>query len=338
MEVNKKFKILCIDGGGIKGLYSAHVLAELEKAYNICISDYFDLICGTSTGGIIALGISAGIPMEKIIGFYQTHGPNIFHSNWKNKGKFGNIMLGVRQAICKSKYSQAPLQKALESVFGTKTISESKNLLCIPAYNLTDGKPRIFKRDYGCLNKDNDKTYVDVALATSAAPTYLPIHKINSTNYIDGGVYANNPILVGLTEYLFKWAKTGIFSGVDILSISSCEKNYGWSPKKKRLSFYKWRENLFDCYSHGQEVNETKFLEVLKDSGALNFNLNIVRVKNDGLSGNQEQIISMDNASNEAFDILISKGQSTGASNKDKENVKAFFQTKKTINPEDYGK
>lgn len=219
-----------------------------------------------------------------------------------------------------------------------RAISESKNLLCIPAYNLTDGKPRIFKRDYGCLNKDNDKTYVDVALATSAAPTYLPIHKINSTNYIDGGVYANNPILVGLTEYLFKWAKTGIFSGVDILSISSCEKNYGWSPKKKRLSFYKWRENLFDCYSHVQEVNETKFLEVLKDSGALNFNLNIVRVKNDGLSGNQEQIISMDNASNEAFDILISKGQSTGASNKDKENVKAFFQTKKTINPEDYGK
>lgn len=144
----------------------------------------------------------------------------------------GNVILGIRQALLRSKYSQKALKSALISVFGNKTISESKNLLCIPAYNLTDGKPRIFKRDYGCLNQDNDKTYVDVALATSAAPTYLPIHNVNKTNYIDGGVYANNPILVGLTEYLFKWANKGMFDGVDILSISSCDKNYGWSPRK----------------------------------------------------------------------------------------------------------
>lgn len=337
MEINnKKFKILCIDGGGIKGLYSAQVLAELESAYNVRLSDYFDLICGTSTGGIIALGISASIEMEKIVKFYKECGPKIFRSNWKKCGKFGNFMLGIRQAIIRSKYSQKHLRKALEEVFGQKTISESKNLLCIPAYNLTDGRPRIFKRDYGWLNKDNDKTYVDVALATSAAPTYFPIHKIKSTNYIDGGVYANNPILVGLTEYLFKWAKSGQFNSVDILSISSCEKNYGWSPKKKRLPFFNWRENLFDCYSHGQEINEAKFLEVLKDSGMLKFDLNIVRILNERISGNQEQIISMDNASNDAFDLLISKGQSTGACCKD--NVRAFFQNKKTINPEEYGK
>ena len=179
MEINnKKFKILCIDGGGIKGLYSAQVLAELESAYNVRLSDYFDLICGTSTGGIIALGVSASIEMGKIVEFYKECGPRIFRSNWKRCGKFGNFMLGIRQAIIRSKYSQKHLRKALEDVFGQKTISESKNLLCIPAYNLTDGRPRIFKRDYGRLNKDNDKTYVDVALATSAAPTYFPIHKI----------------------------------------------------------------------------------------------------------------------------------------------------------------
>lgn len=70
MEEKQHFKILCVDGGGIKGLYSSQVLAEIEKAHNVCLSDYFDLICGTSTGGIIALGISAGIPMQKIVGFY----------------------------------------------------------------------------------------------------------------------------------------------------------------------------------------------------------------------------------------------------------------------------
>ena len=183
MEEKKKFKILSIDGGGIKGLYSAQVLAKFEESFNTRLSDHFDLICGTSTGGIIALGVSAKIPMKNIVEFYENYGPKIFSSNWKRLGTFGNLMLGFKQAICKSKYSQESLQEALTSVFGSKTISESHNLLCIPAYNLTDASPRIFKRDYGSLNQDNNKTYVDVALATSAAPTYFPIKEINKFDY-----------------------------------------------------------------------------------------------------------------------------------------------------------
>lgn len=338
MEEKKRFKILCIDGGGIKGLYSATVLQEFEKAYNTILSDHFDLICGTSTGGIIALGVSAKIPMEEVVSFYKEYGPKIFHSNWKLLGSFGNKLLSLKQAICKAKYSQEPLYEALKSVFGSKKILESQNLLCIPAYNITEGRPRIFKRDYGTLNMDNDKTYIEVALATAAAPTYLPIQNINGTYYIDGGVYANNPILVGLTEYLFKWAKTGMFDGVDILSISSCEKSLGWSPKKRRLSFLKWSDMLFDYYSHGQEANEMFFIEQLKNSDALNFDLNIVRIANEKISGHQEQFISMDNASEHSLQILYSKGQSTGVLYKDKDEVKAFFKTNKTINPKDYGK
>ena len=88
MEINnKKFKILCIDGGGIKGLYSAQVLAELESAYNVRLSDYFDLICGTSTGGIIALGVSASIEMGKIVEFYKECGPRIFRSDRQSSGQ-----------------------------------------------------------------------------------------------------------------------------------------------------------------------------------------------------------------------------------------------------------
>lgn len=338
MEEKKRFKILCIDGGGIKGLYSATVLQEFEKAYNARLSDHFDLICGTSTGGIIALGVSAKIPMVEVVKFYKEYGPKIFHSKWKSLGSFGNKLLSLRQAICKAKYSQEPLYNALKSVFGSKKISESHNLLCIPAYNITEGRPRIFKRDYGTLNMDNDKTYIEVALATAAAPTYLPIQDINGTCYIDGGVYANNPVLVGLTEYLFKWAKKGMFDGVDILSISSCKKSLGWSPKKSRLSFIKWSDMLFDYYSHGQEANEMFFLDQLKNSGALNFDLNIVRIENEKISGQQEQFISMDNASEHSLQILYSKGQSTGVLYKDKVEVKAFFQTYKTINPNYYGK
>lgn len=338
MSDKKRFKILCVDGGGIKGLYSASVLAVLEKAYGKCLSDYFDLVCGTSTGGIIALGVSAKIPMKDVVTFYNNYGSKIFKSKWKSFGSLGNFVLGLRQAMFSAKYSQKPLREALTSVFGSKTISESNNLLCIPAYNITEGKPRIFKFDYDTLCMDNDKTYTDVALATSAAPTYLPIQNINRTSYVDGGLYANNPILVALTEYLFKWAKTEKFNGVDILSVSSCEKSLGWSPMQKKLSFFKWRDTLFDCYSHGQEANEMFFLEQLKKSNVLNFDLNIVRIVNDKLSGNQERYITMDNASQHSMDILYSKGQSTGATYKEKKEVKAFFKTCKTINPKEYGK
>ena len=264
--------------------------------------------------------------------------PKIFSSNWKRLGTFGNLMLGFKQAICKSKYSQESLQEALTSVFGSKTISESHNLLCIPAYNLTDASPRIFKRDYGSLNQDNNKTYVDVALATSAAPTYFPIKEINKFDYVDGGLFANNPVLVGLTEYLFKWAKTGEFDGVDILSISSCEKSQGWSPTKRKLSFYKWKDNIFDCYSNGQSLTETFFLRQLINSGTLNFDLNIVRVANKPLSSQQEKYVNMDDASRQSMNILSSIGAKTGVDFKEKKEVKAFFKTGKTINPEDYGK
>lgn len=68
-EMKKPFKILCIDGGGIKGIFSAQVLAEFEKAFGSLTSEHFDLVCGTSTGGIIALGVAAGIPMKDVVGF-----------------------------------------------------------------------------------------------------------------------------------------------------------------------------------------------------------------------------------------------------------------------------
>ena len=338
MEDKKNFKILCIDGGGIKGLYSAQVLAKFEESFNTRLSDHFDLICGTSTGGIIALAASAKIPMVDVVKFYEEHGPNIFASKWKIFAKLGNNILAFKQALFTSKYSQKPLRNALVSVFGNKTIKESWNLLCIPAYNLSNAKPRIFKRDYDTLDQDGNKTYVDVALATAAAPTYLPIKEIENLDYVDGGLFANNPVVVGLTEYLYKWANRGMFDGVDILSISSCEKSLGWSPKGRRLSFLKWSDYLFDCYSHGQALSDEFFIQQLINSDSLKFKLNVVRVANNPLSGQQEKYVSMDNASKHSIKVLNQIGKATGALYKEKEEVKAFFKTKKTINPEDYGK
>lgn len=337
MAEPQKFKILCIDGGGIKGLYSAQLLAKFEEVFRTNLSDHFDLICGTSTGGIIALGASLKIPMSEVVGFYEQKGSRIF-VQWIKWGGVGKFLLTIWQALFFNKYASRPLRKALEKVFESRTLSESNNLLCIPAYNITTGNPRIFKKDYGTLTEDDKKTYVDVALATSAAPTYFPVKEINNMYYVDGGLFANNPVLVGLTEYLHKWAHTGRFDGVEILSISSCEKNNGERPKFKYRSFLGWKDSLFDSYSNGQSKSVDFFLQQLKKSGTLNFTLDIVRVTNSPISGEQEKLVELDNASRKSIKLLKAIALHTAVNYKEKTEVKKFFNEFKTITPNEYGK
>ena len=329
---DKHFKILCIDGGGIKGLFSARVLDVFEQYFDTICSDHFDLICGTSTGGIIALGASLKIPMKDIAAFYETKGPIILSSCFQKMGKIGDILLALKQAIVKSKYRSKRLEESLQEVFGNRIIGESNNLLCIPAYNLTEGKPRVFKKDYDTFRADDQKLYVDVAMATSAAPTYFPIKEINDTFYVDGGVFANNPVILGITEYLYKWAHEG-YSGVDILSVSSCQKALGESPCKLNRSFMGWKDSLFNCFSNGQLMITDIFIQKLADSKILPFELNIVRVSNKPVSGSQEKLVAMDNASNESLRFFNSKAKDLANEFTQKPEIRKFFQEKKTVNP-----
>lgn len=333
--MNKPFKILCIDGGGIKGVFSAQVLSVFEEAFDTTVSEHFDLVCGTSTGGIIALGVAAGIPMKTIVEFYTDYGPQIFSQRWKTI--FGEWVLKVKQAIIKSKYSDKSLRSALESVFGDKKIGSSQNLLCIPAFNITDFKPRIFKKDYGDLNKDDEKTFVDVALATTAAPTYFPIHEIDDVQYVDGGLYANNPLIVGLTECVFNkyWIKPKSerseddYDGVQILSISSCEMSSGVMARRKEQSFINWLSTLFDAYGEGQSKLNSYFISQIKNH--LDFEIEIERVTNELLSAEQSKIIALDKAGVDSLKLLRAKGKTAGNNAKNLLLVKKLFMGNKTI-------
>ncbi len=324
----KPFKILCIDGGGIKGLFSAQVLKKFEEAFGTIISDQFDLICGTSTGGIIALAASAKIPMSDVVRFYKEKGPIIFAQK-KKKGCLGRIMLELKQICYKGKYDNTELKKALIEVFGDKKISESSNLLCIPAFDIINATPRVFKKDYNKFTEDNRKTYVDVALATSAAPTYLPIHNIESSQYVDGGVWANNPSLVGLMEFLYQFTEDERFDGVDILSISSLELPQGGIFRCVNNSFLDWKSNLVELFSIGQAKNMDRLFQFL--DGKLKFPMHYVRVANTSPSAQQVKVISLDNASKESLKILQSIGESTAIKAKMKDEVANFFRTGKTI-------
>jgi hypothetical protein len=331
--MNKPFKVLCIDGGGIKGLYSAELLAKFEQVFDCCISDCFDMLCGTSTGGIIALAASLKIPMSDVVKFYQVHGPVIFSENTKHK-LGGRAYLRIKQTAFGGKYSADPLRSALEGVFKDKTIADSNNFLCIPAYNTLTANPRVFKKDYDNFTEDDRKSYVDVALATSAAPTYLPVMEIEGDQFVDGGLWANNPILVALTEYLYKFSQDSRFDGLEILSISSCQKSKGERHHKLNRAFCDWTNTLFDAYSIGQSKSTMVFLSKLK--GCLTFPFEFHRIENTPLSPEQDEIIDMDNASEESMKLLVKIADNTAMNEKMRPEIEHYFITTKTLNPQNY--
>jgi len=188
----QRFQILSLDGGGIKGLFSAAALAAIEEDLSTNIVDHFDLITGTSTGGIIATGLAIGMRPREIVEFYLSKGPSIFHSRcWT---KWSNWLW--------SKYSQEPLKAALENCFKDKRVADCKKRLVIPSYNLGEDDVYLFRTPHAeRLKRDWKVPLWKVALATSAAPTFFPSSRhVDKLRLIDGGVWANNPAMVGVIE------------------------------------------------------------------------------------------------------------------------------------------
>jgi len=193
-QVPGRFQVLALDGGGLKGIFSAAVLAGLEEDIGRPILGYFDLVTGTSTGGIIALALGAGLRPREIVEFYVTQRHEIVAN------RFGHRAL--RQLVA-AKYNPSNLQAALRGVFGETLLGDSRVPLVIPTYNLGDDDVYLFKTPHvERLKRDWRVPMWQVAMATSAAPTFLPAFCLPSdkVRLIDGGIWANNPAMVGVTE------------------------------------------------------------------------------------------------------------------------------------------
>jgi uncharacterized protein len=134
-DLSTRFQILSLDGGGIKGLFSAAVLARFEEDLGVTIADHFDLITGTSTGGIIALGLGLGMRPREIVQFYVSQGPKIFRQTrwWTSLC-----------SLFRRKYPQEPLKTALQECVGDKRLADSKKRLVIPSYNLDKDEVYLF--------------------------------------------------------------------------------------------------------------------------------------------------------------------------------------------------
>ena len=199
-------KIISIDGGGIRGIVPAVILKEIEEKLQDHLCNHVDLVAGTSTGAIVGAGISAGIPMNKLLALYFDKGPSIFEKNFKTRWK---SILGLKGG----KYDVHNLIKILETYYGKGTLEQhcKTDFLCT-AYNMTDGKPRFFSK-----KQEGNLPLGRVVAASASAPTYFDPTAIKGKEYIDGGVFAGNPAMSAFAE--IKSLHNGL-SAEDILMIS----------------------------------------------------------------------------------------------------------------------
>lgn len=190
----ERFQVLALDGGGAKALFAAHVLARLEADLGVRITDHFDLIAGTSAGGILALGLGAGLRPAEIVEHYTDLTKRVFPRSRQAKWRY--VQRALRPA-----YSGLVLREVLVDVLGTRLFGESTKRLVVPSWDVQRGEVHIFKTPHHeRLRRDGRIAMVDVAMATTAAPTYFEAAQVDGQRLIDGGVWANNPSVVAIGE------------------------------------------------------------------------------------------------------------------------------------------
>jgi uncharacterized protein len=234
---DRRFRILSIDGGGIRGIYPAAILAGLEQRFlgGRSVASCFDLVAGTSTGGIIGLGLGAGLTAADVLDLYVKQGNEIFPE--PSDSLFGGAKTWWRpkQQYLQYQYERDALQKVLTDRFGDKLFGDSIVRLCIPAFEGKHSEVFVFKTPHHSGYKfDRLEKMVTVGLATSAAPTYFrPLEHGNYT-LVDGGVWANNPAMLAVIEAMicFEIGRDqidllSIGCGDDLYAVSATQINFG---------------------------------------------------------------------------------------------------------------
>jgi len=252
------FRILTLDGGGLRGAFTAAVLAKWDDMLKNGGSDnlvkHFDLVAGTSTGSILAIGLGMGIPPKEMLAFYRSQGPKIFPKDRR-----------LRHWL-KSKHESSTLKAILESVFQSKTLTaDSCCRLVIPTVRAVNGESDVIVTAHSPDRTEfRNITAVDAALSSSAAPTYFDEAHVNdgiaTQGYLDGGIWANNPILPAIAEAV-RHLDTPI-DRIDVLSVGTMgsERDFMEALGKGKLG---WGPDSADLFFAAQETAATKLADCL---------------------------------------------------------------------------
>lgn len=280
-----KFKVLSIDGGGIRGMIPAKILAEIEKRTGKQTFELFDLIAGTSTGGILAVGLTKPNPQnpetshyraEDLLQLYRKRGADIFYEPFLER-------LSKTDDFVKPKYSSKGREKVLSEYFKETPIQDALREVFITSYDIELRAPVFFTSNYRKEIKNSDVfrkicigfTMKQAAMATSAAPAFFEPYQIPTAHktdrgfysLVDGGVFANNPASLALMEAIIDAKKAGKKLGLeDILVVSlgtgSLTRRYRYD-QAKNWGLLGWVEPLLNITLDGSSESVAVQLEQL---------------------------------------------------------------------------
>ena len=239
----KEFRILALSGGGYRGLFTSTLLSEIENHLDGCLADHFDLICGTSVGGLIAAGLANEVPSKELQAVFLEHGKDIF----KKRKPWA-------KGFITSLHDNKVLYDVLSGLFKQQCIGDLKHPVIIPAVNFTTGKAKVFKTSHHpSFETDHKLPIVDVLMATTAAPVYFPVFESRRGNFVDGGLIANAPGLFGLHEAVTFFPDISE-TNVHLLSIGTMSQGRTMSGKMDPdMGKKQWGTRLFDLIISAQE-------------------------------------------------------------------------------------
>ncbi|XP_057970635.1 patatin-like protein 1 [Malania oleifera] len=331
--------ILSIDGGGIRGIIPGIILAFLESELqeldgeDARLADYFDVIAGTSTGGLIAAMLAAEnkdkrplFAAKDIKPFYLENSPRIFP---QKRGIVGKVVNLVKAAVG-AKYDGKYLHRLIRNILGDARLHQTLTNLVIPTFDIKHLQPTIFSTYEAAANPLVDARLSDICIGTSAAPTYLPAHffenqdqhgNFKQFNLIDGGVAANNPTLVAITEV----TKQAFKNNPDFFPMKPMDYHrflvisIGTGSSKKDLKYSAKMATKWGCLGWLYNDHSTPLIDVFTQSSAemvdyhnsvvfkaLRSEDNNLRIDDDTLSGT---LASMDVATEENLENLVKVGE-----------------------------
>lgn len=303
------FRILCLDGGGIRGAFTASILNRWATMFSPndpkAIIRQFDLVAGTSTGSILAAGLGAGLSPASLVSFYQKDGPKIF----KGTSEWWRLIT--------NKYSSVALEASLSPIKELK-FSDSICRLVIPSIDAKTGRARVFVTPHAAeRTADREFHLKHAVLASTAAPTYFaaaevpigpkdPHGRPYTTSFIDGGLWANNPAIAAISEAIGPLDVP--IDRIDVLSVGTMETEHDFS-KLKAAGKIEFAASMVDLFFTSQESATTKTSRVLlTKSRFLRINREVKKLIGlDDAKSIRDLIVEGDSVARETFDEVLGR-------------------------------
>ncbi|MBT3071428.1 patatin-like phospholipase family protein [Rhodomicrobium sp. Az07] len=322
----RAYRVLSLDGGGTRGIYTAaylhgllNVYARLRGVQSLDLGKGFDLIVGTSTGALVGCAAAAGVSMDKVVDLYRQHGPQIFQQPIYNDWRVIRNFIGRSRSLARGAEA---LEKALTGVLGEATLgslySQRQIAVAVPSVELSRHRAYVFKTAHLGGKRDDDYRLVDVCLATTAAPIFRSLAAVKPNDglgvervFADGGLWANNPVLVGLLDAL---RATEPSIPIEIFAMGTCPRPEGEQVSSDDLDRglwgWKFGAKAAQLSLAAQESAFDHMARLLANELARQGRtVKVYRFPSDKVAASLLPYLDMDNATPRAMDALVNQAR-----------------------------